>query len=57
MFQLTGVDACNTALGVLIFCAAMNFGQSWATVVTLWGCTLNSLRGGNFQEINVTQQP
>lgn len=57
MFQPTGVDACNTALGVLIFCAAMNFGQSWATVVTLWGCTLNSLRGGNFQEINVTQQP
>ncbi|KAE8156764.1 ribosomal protein S27-domain-containing protein [Aspergillus tamarii] len=34
------VDACNTALGVLIFCAAMNFGQSWATVVTLWGSTM-----------------
>ena len=33
-----GVDACNTALGVLIFAAAMNLGQSWSTVLTLFGC-------------------
>ncbi|KAL1987705.1 hypothetical protein VTN96DRAFT_2545 [Rasamsonia emersonii] len=32
-----GVDACNTVLGVLIFAAAMNLGQSWATVLTLFG--------------------
>ncbi|THC95251.1 hypothetical protein EYZ11_005248 [Aspergillus tanneri] len=31
------VDACNTALGVLIFAAAMNLGQSWATIITLFG--------------------
>ena len=37
--QLTGVgvDACNTVLGVFIFAATMNLGQSWATVLTLWG--------------------
>ncbi|PWY66318.1 aminoalcoholphosphotransferase [Aspergillus eucalypticola CBS 122712] len=34
------VDACNTALGVLIFAAAMNLGQSWATVLTLFGSTM-----------------
>ncbi|PYH44908.1 aminoalcoholphosphotransferase [Aspergillus saccharolyticus JOP 1030-1] len=34
------VDACNTALGVLIFCAAMNLGQSWATILTLFGSTM-----------------
>ncbi|ODM18471.1 hypothetical protein SI65_06342 [Aspergillus cristatus] len=34
------VDACNTALGVLIFCSTMNFGQSWATVLTLFGSTM-----------------
>ncbi|RJE18179.1 Aminoalcoholphosphotransferase [Aspergillus sclerotialis] len=34
------VDACNTALGVLIFASAMNFGQSWATVLSLFGSTL-----------------
>lgn len=33
-----GVDACNTALGVLIFAAAMNLGQTWTTVLTLFGC-------------------
>ncbi|PWY79466.1 Choline/ethanolaminephosphotransferase [Aspergillus sclerotioniger CBS 115572] len=34
------VDACNTALGVLIFAAAMNLGQSWATLLTLFGSTM-----------------
>ncbi|KAJ5220056.1 hypothetical protein N7468_009260 [Penicillium chermesinum] len=34
------VDACNTALGVLIFASAMNFGQSWATFLTLFGSTM-----------------
>ncbi|XHG09317.1 hypothetical protein AWENTII_012386 [Aspergillus wentii] len=34
------VDACNTALGVLIFCGTMNFGQSWATILTLFGSTM-----------------
>ncbi|KAL5358153.1 Choline/ethanolaminephosphotransferase [Aspergillus floccosus] len=34
------VDACNTALGVLIFCAAMNLGQSWSTVLSLFGSTM-----------------
>lgn len=32
-----GVDACNTVLGVFIFAATMNLGQSWSTVLTLWG--------------------
>lgn len=36
-----GVDACNTALGVLIFASAMNLGQSWATVLSLFGCRLD----------------
>ncbi|EXJ77546.1 ethanolaminephosphotransferase [Capronia epimyces CBS 606.96] len=35
-----GVDACNTSLGVLIFAAAMNLGQSWKTVLTLFGTVL-----------------
>ncbi|KAJ9622621.1 Phosphotransferase [Taxawa tesnikishii (nom. ined.)] len=30
-----GVDACNTSLEVLLFAAAMNFGQGWKTVLTL----------------------
>ncbi|KKK21692.1 hypothetical protein AOCH_003116, partial [Aspergillus ochraceoroseus] len=34
------VDACNTALGVLVFSAIMNLGQSWATVLTLFGSTM-----------------
>lgn len=38
-FAFLGVDACNTTLGVLIFSASMNFGQSWATVLALFGCT------------------
>ncbi|KAL1972327.1 hypothetical protein VTN31DRAFT_7546 [Thermomyces dupontii] len=32
-----GVDACNTVLGALIFAAAMNLGQTWTTVISLWG--------------------
>ena len=40
-FALVGVDACNTALGVLIFAAGMNLGQSWATFLTLFGCELS----------------
>lgn len=32
-----GVDACNTSLEVLLFAAAMNLGQSWNTVLTLFG--------------------
>ncbi|KAF2839167.1 Choline/ethanolaminephosphotransferase [Patellaria atrata CBS 101060] len=35
-----GVDACNTTLEVLIFAAAMNFGQSWKTVLTLFASLL-----------------
>ena len=35
-----GVDACNTFLEVLIFAAAMNLGQSYKTVVTLFGALL-----------------
>ncbi|MCJ1245646.1 hypothetical protein MMC30_002850 [Trapelia coarctata] len=35
-----GVDACNTVLEVLLFAAAMNLGQSWNTVLTLFGATL-----------------
>ncbi|KAL4953618.1 CDP-alcohol phosphatidyltransferase-domain-containing protein [Aspergillus filifer] len=34
------VDACNTAFGVLIFSAVMNLGQTWATVLTLFGSTM-----------------
>ncbi|KAJ5594278.1 uncharacterized protein N7459_000486 [Penicillium hispanicum] len=34
------VDACNTGLGVLIFAAAMNLGQSWATFLALFGSTM-----------------
>ncbi|KAI9889511.1 MAG: hypothetical protein M1814_005205 [Vezdaea aestivalis] len=32
-----GVDACNTTLEVLLFAGAMNLGQSWYTVLTLFG--------------------
>ncbi len=35
-----GVDACNTCLEVLLFAAAMNLGQTWLTVLTLFGCKL-----------------
>lgn len=31
-----GVDACNTALEVLIFAGSQNMGQSWKTVATLF---------------------
>ncbi|KAJ5114735.1 hypothetical protein NUU61_000494 [Penicillium alfredii] len=34
------VDACNTGLGVLIFAASMNLGQSWTTVLSLFGSTM-----------------
>ena len=36
----TGVDACNTTLEVLLFSAAMKFGQSWPTVLTLFASLL-----------------
>ncbi|KAI9712263.1 MAG: hypothetical protein M1828_001706 [Chrysothrix sp. TS-e1954] len=35
-----GVDACNTSLEVLLFAAAMNLGQGWKTVATLFACLL-----------------
>ncbi|EXJ71381.1 ethanolaminephosphotransferase [Cladophialophora psammophila CBS 110553] len=35
-----GVDACNTSLEVLLFAASMNLGQSWNTVLTLFGTIL-----------------
>ncbi|PGH00443.1 hypothetical protein AJ79_08216 [Helicocarpus griseus UAMH5409] len=35
-----GVDACNTALEVIIFAGATNLGQTWATVLTLFGSAL-----------------
>ena len=35
-----GVDACNTSLEVLLFAAAMNLGQGWKTVLTLFGALL-----------------
>ncbi|KAJ5153269.1 uncharacterized protein N7482_009747 [Penicillium canariense] len=34
------VDACNTGLGVLIFAAAMNLGNSWMTIIGLFGSTM-----------------
>lgn len=34
------VDACNTALGVLIFAGAMNLGQSWLTFLILFASTV-----------------
>ena len=37
-----GVDACNTVLEVLLFAAAMNLGQGWCTVLTLFGCECTS---------------
>ena len=39
-----GVDALNTSLEVLLFSAAMNFGQGWKTVLVLFGCTLSPKR-------------
>lgn len=33
----SGVDACNTSLEVLLFAAAMNLGQSWDTLLVLFG--------------------
>ena len=37
-YRALGVDACNTVLEVLLFAAAMNLGQSWSTILTLFGC-------------------
>ena len=37
LINLLGVDACNTVLEVLLFAAATNLGQSWNTVLTLFG--------------------
>ena len=37
MLRYPGVDACNTVLEVLLFAAAMNLGQGWPTVLTLFG--------------------
>lgn len=34
---MLGVDACNTSLEVLLFAGAMNLGQSWPTVLVLFG--------------------
>ena len=34
---MAGVDACNTVLEVLLFAAATNLGQSWNTILTLFG--------------------
>ncbi len=36
----TGVDACNTAIEVILFAGAMNLGQSWRTMLTLFGSLL-----------------
>ncbi|KAI1981105.1 Phosphotransferase [Ophidiomyces ophidiicola] len=33
-----GVDACNTALEVLLFAGAVNLGYTWLTVLALFGC-------------------
>lgn len=39
-----GVDACNTALEVLLFAGANNMGQGWKTVATLFCCTSPSAK-------------
>jgi ethanolaminephosphotransferase len=38
-----GVDAINTTLEVLLFSAAMNLGQGWKTVLTLFACKPSSM--------------
>ncbi|KAL8685712.1 MAG: hypothetical protein Q9224_005706, partial [Gallowayella concinna] len=35
---LPGVDACNTVIEVLLFASAMNLGQDYKTILTLFGC-------------------
>ncbi|KAL8678239.1 MAG: hypothetical protein Q9186_005386 [Xanthomendoza sp. 1 TL-2023] len=35
-----GVDACNTVIEVLLFASAMNLGQDYKTILTLFGSTL-----------------
>ena len=37
LILMIGVDACNTVLEVLLFAAATNLGQSWNTILTLFG--------------------
>ena len=37
LMEFPGVDACNTVLEVLLFAAAMNLGQGWNTILTLFG--------------------
>ncbi|KAF7131013.1 hypothetical protein CNMCM5793_003948 [Aspergillus hiratsukae] len=34
------VDACNTALGVIIFAGVTNLGQTWGTILSLFGATM-----------------
>jgi ethanolaminephosphotransferase len=40
LIECSGVDAVNTSLEVLLFAGAMNLGQSWNTVLTLFGTLL-----------------
>ncbi|KAI4122699.1 MAG: hypothetical protein LQ341_007280 [Variospora aurantia] len=42
-----GVDACNTVIEVLLFASAMNLGQDWNTVLTLFGCESKLARRRN----------
>ena len=35
---LSGVDALNVALEVVLFAATMNLGQGWKTILVLFGC-------------------
>lgn len=37
LILMIGVDACNTVLEVLLFAAATSLGQSWNTILTLFG--------------------
>lgn len=39
--EVSGVDALNTTLEVLLFAAATNMGQGWKTVLTLFACKLH----------------
>ena len=44
------MDACNTVLEVLLFAAAMNLGQGWNTILTLFGgMTIPTSRGDTFK--------
>lgn len=50
LIMTTGVDACNTVLEVLLFAAATNLGQSWKTVLTLFGGKARSYWDAAFAE-------